>query len=97
MKYQIKFHENARNTDRQAVLEEVARRRGRVEPLFPDESDVELASLFVANVPAQSNDAVLAILGDSPAVEFVEPEVRRKLIQPNGRKTRSKRSPRRAA
>ena len=54
----------------------------RVEPLFPRESDPELNSLFVASVKtATEQRSILEQLRDSTAVEFAEPEARRKLIR----------------
>ena len=47
--------------------------------LFPDESDPELASLYVLEVPDDDADGRLDQLKRSSAVEFAEPEAKRRL------------------
>jgi hypothetical protein len=84
LKYQVKFRQDAGNADRDAVIDGIRRQHGRVDPLFPGEGDSELASIFIADVPNGSDEAVLSLLGSSSAVEFFEPELRRKLVQPSG-------------
>jgi hypothetical protein len=54
----------------------------RVEPLFPRESDPELGSLFVASAKTAAHQrSILHQLQRATAVEFAEPEARRKLIR----------------
>jgi hypothetical protein len=47
--------------------------------LFPEESDPQLASLYVVEVPDDEADGKLAQLKRSRAVEFAEPEAERRL------------------
>jgi len=47
--------------------------------LFPDESDPELASLYVLEVPDDDADGRLDELKRSSAIEFAEPEATRRL------------------
>jgi hypothetical protein len=82
VKVQFKFRDDAADADRDAVLEAVESRDGTVEPLFPDPPDGGLASLFVADVPDGAAAETLELLERSPAVEFAEPEVERRLIRP---------------
>jgi hypothetical protein len=48
-------------------------------PLFPDEDDPELASLYVVELPDDEADAALMKLKRSSAVEFAEPQAERGL------------------
>jgi hypothetical protein len=47
--------------------------------LFPDDSDPELASLYVVEVSDAEADGTLDQLKRSSAVEFAEPEAERRL------------------
>jgi len=47
--------------------------------LFPDETDPELATLYVVEVPDDDADDALGELKRSSAVEFAEPEAERRL------------------
>jgi hypothetical protein len=47
--------------------------------LFPDETDPELATLYVVEVPDDDAADTLGELKSSSAVEFAEPEAERRL------------------
>lgn len=48
-------------------------------PLFPDEDDPELASLYVVELPDDEAETELKRLKQSTAVEFAEPQAERGL------------------
>jgi hypothetical protein len=48
-------------------------------PLFPDEDDPELASLYVVELPDDDAEETLERLKRSSAVEFAEPQAERRL------------------
>jgi hypothetical protein len=48
-------------------------------PLFPDEDDPELASLYVVELPDEEAEETLTSLQRSSAVEFAEPQAERGL------------------
>jgi hypothetical protein len=48
-------------------------------PLFPDEDDPELASLYVVELPDEDAEETLRELKRSSAVEFAEPQAERRL------------------
>jgi hypothetical protein len=48
-------------------------------PLFPDEADPELASLYVVELPDDEAEDTLRELKRSSAVEFAEPQAERGL------------------
>ena len=79
----LKFRESALPEERQRVIDEVTRLGAqRVEPLFPDESDDELASLYkVEGVPDEGSEELLSTLQNLDPVEFAEPTPKRKLIR----------------
>ena len=52
------------------------------ERLFPDETDPELAALYVVSVADAHGASALRHLQRSAAVEFAEPEVERRLHLP---------------
>lgn len=83
MKLQFKFADKIGQAGRQNVIRALSKCGvDEPQPLLPGETDAELAALFVVNVPSQGKaDEVLALLNKSPAIEFAEPEVRRKLIR----------------
>ena len=93
MKVQFKFNEDASGRERKEVLDRVQEHEAQVEQLFPEEHDPELSSLFVADL-SDADDLVptiMAMLEHSPAVEFAEAEVERKLIRPPAQKRRLRR------
>jgi len=83
MKLQFKFATGVKQSGRQHLIEELAKRGAhRVRPLFPGECDPELASLFIADVKDEKTGSeMLKYLQSSKVIEFAEPEVRRKLIR----------------
>lgn len=78
MKLLFKFKESAQSRERERVFTRL-RKQGvtTVEPLFPDVEDEELASLFMLET---EDDSILRHLKRARAVEYVEPEARRKLV-----------------
>jgi hypothetical protein len=48
-------------------------------PIFPDEDDPELASLYVVELPDDDAEETLERLKRSSAVEFAEPQAERRL------------------
>jgi hypothetical protein len=79
----FKFREYALPAQRERVVDEV-RKLGaeRVEAMFPDETDVELASLYKAEgIPDGQSSQVLSKLDKLPEVEFAEQTPVRKLIR----------------
>lgn len=84
MKLQFKFANKTGNSARQRVLDAISEFgvSAPPHPLLPDETDAELAALYVVDVDTQKQaDKLVALLEHSSAIEFVEPEVRRKLIR----------------
>jgi hypothetical protein len=83
VRVEFKFRESAPETQRLQVMEEVARLGAkRVEPLFPDEQDPELASMYKAEgVPDDVVESVVSRLGAQESVEFAERTPERKLIR----------------
>ncbi len=82
MRLEFKFRESAPPDRRKRVVEEVTKLGAKkVEPLFPDERDPELASLYKAEgVPDELAETVVSTLDRHEAVEFAEPTPERKLI-----------------
>lgn len=77
----MKLRSGVTKMEREAVSS-LARAAGAstVRSLFPDASDEELASLFTIDVESESAvPSLIKSLEKHPAVEFVEPEVKRKL------------------
>jgi hypothetical protein len=78
MKLQFKFTGAAGPNARQQLLKTLAKTgAAAVRPLFPDESDPELASLHVVDCDAAAAEKLLALLKASGDVEFAEVEARR--------------------
>jgi hypothetical protein len=93
-KLQFKFREDTSSDDREQLIATLEDKGAHnVEPLFPEESDEELATLYSARVGAEGDfDKLLRLLKRSRKVEFAEPELDRRLILPpefNGRGRRS--------
>jgi hypothetical protein len=81
VKLQLKLRVGASDAEREAVVR-LAREAGAsaVRPLFPESTDKELASLQMVDVDSEAAvPKLLKSLGSLKAVEFVEPEVKRKL------------------
>jgi hypothetical protein len=83
MKLQFKFSATAGSAGRRRVMRALSERGVEApQPLLPNETDEELAALYIVDVANQKQaDEVLALLNNSSAVEFAESEVRRKLIR----------------
>ena len=83
MRLQFKFGESAGAAERSQVvdrLQDLGATEAR--PMFPDEADAELASLWaVDGVTADVSAAALELLRDEPAVEFAEAAPRRDLTR----------------
>jgi hypothetical protein len=74
---QFKFKEAAGPGERDQLIATLHERGAEdVRQLFPDDSDPELASLFL--VDGGDAEALRRLLESSDAVEFAEPEVRRR-------------------
>ncbi len=92
-KVQFKFRDDTSSDDRQELitkLEDIG--ADKVEPLFPDAPDDELATLYSALIGEDRHySKLLRVLKRSRKVEFAEPESDRRLILPvelNGRRSR---------
>ena len=83
MRVEFKFRESAPEDQRRRVIEHAAAKGDvKVTPLFPDERDPELASMYKAeDVPADEVEALVSTLSASDAVEFAERTPERKLIR----------------
>jgi hypothetical protein len=83
VRVEFKFHESAPPGLREQVVKKASRLGAEtVEPLFPDERDPELASLYKAEgIPDDAAESLVAQLGADEAVEFAEPTPERKLIR----------------
>jgi hypothetical protein len=83
MRVDFKFRESAPADQRKQVIEQAAAKgHVTVAPLFPDEQDPELASMYKAEgVPAGEVEDLVTQLGASEAVEFAERTPERKLIR----------------
>jgi hypothetical protein len=81
MKLQLKFRDDASEEQREKVIEDLsANGVEAVRPLFPDATDGVRGSLYVVELNLASETRVLSFLNRVDAVEFAEPEVRRKLV-----------------
>jgi hypothetical protein len=81
LKLHLKLRVGASDAEREAVVR-LAHEAGAsaVRPLFPETTDEELASLQTVDVGSEAAvPKLLKSLGSHKAVEFVEPEVKRKL------------------
>ncbi|MCA1673567.1 MAG: hypothetical protein LC799_15680 [Actinobacteria bacterium] len=52
-----------------------------VRPLFPDDTDDELSSMYVLESGARSGGGFLELLQDCDEVEYAEPEPKRRLAR----------------
>jgi len=75
VRIQFKLREDADETECRRVVDDVA----HAERLFPDERDPELATLYVTELPDDEAAHTLGALKCSEAVEFAEPEAKRRL------------------
>jgi hypothetical protein len=82
MRLQLKFRDGVPEEERASVLEEIKAAKATPEPLFPGESDPELASLYtVEDVPDTDADALVRSVGSRDWVEFIERGEKRRLIR----------------
>ena len=84
MKLQLKFKEAASAAERERVVQALSKEEGAsdVRPLFPDATDPMRSALYVVDADDHSEGPLLSFLERADAVEFAEPEVRRKLAGP---------------
>jgi len=84
VKLQLKFREDASQAQREQVVQALANEEGAgdVRPLFPDATDPMRSALYVVDADDHSEGPLLSFLERADAVEFAEPEVRRKLAGP---------------
>ena len=75
MRIQFKLREDADEGECRRIVDDIA----HAERLFPDERDPELATLYVAELPDDEARRKLNALKRSNAVEFAEPEAKRRL------------------
>ena len=79
MRLQFKFRENAAEAARRQLVAALDEHGATVRPLFPGETDSELAALYVVEASNEElGRRLLALLNTSREVEFAEAEVRRK-------------------
>ena len=82
MRLQLKFHDGTPEAERARVLDEIKASKATPQPLFPGESDPELASLYtVEDVPDTDADALVRAVRSRDSVEFIEPSEKRRLIR----------------
>jgi hypothetical protein len=83
VRVEFKFRESAPQNEREQIVENVAKLGAKtVEPLFPNEQDPELASMYKADgVPDDVAESLVSTLGQHDAVEFAERTPERKLIR----------------
>ncbi len=83
MKLQFKFKGKAGEKHRKRVLDALSQGGARaVRRLFPNETDKELAALYVVDFEGEgAGQQLLELLKGSKDIEFAEGEVRRKLIK----------------
>jgi hypothetical protein len=82
MRMQLKFRDGTSEHERAVVLAQITASTARAEPLFPGESDPELASIYtVEDVPETGAEALTRSVGAHDAVEFIEPSAERKQIR----------------
>ena len=82
-KVQFKFREDTSGSDREELIAKLEDSGAeKVEALFPDASDEELATLYSALVDDGDFSKLVRYLKRSRKVEFAEPESDRRLILP---------------
>jgi isopropylmalate/homocitrate/citramalate synthase len=83
-KVQFKFRDDASSDDRQELIAKLEDSGAdRVEAIFPDASDDELATLYRALIDDDNHySELMRLLKRSRKVEFAEPEAERHLILP---------------
>jgi predicted house-cleaning NTP pyrophosphatase (Maf/HAM1 superfamily) len=91
MRVQLKLREASSARERKTFLKRLETEVEHVEPLFPEETDDELASMYVLDLADDAPKDTLTKLAREPEVEFAEPEVSRRLILPEEVRVSSKR------
>jgi len=82
MRLQLKFREDAPPAERDRLIGDLSSKgAATVRPLFPDSNDRLRGSLYVVDFNSGSEKKMLDYLNEADAVEFAEPEVRRKLLR----------------
>jgi hypothetical protein len=83
VRVECKFRESVPVALRRQIVETVSKSgASRVAPLFPDEADPELASMYKAEgVPEDEAESLISSLGAHEAVEYAERTPERKLIR----------------
>jgi hypothetical protein len=83
MRLDFKFREYTPPEQRRRVIAEIKKLgANRVEAMFPDESDAELASLYKAEgIPAGRSKQVISKLCKHAEIEFAEQAPEHKLIR----------------
>jgi hypothetical protein len=91
---QFKFHDDTSSDDRQELIAKLEDSGAdKVEALFPDASDEELATLYLALIEDESRYSdLMRLLKRSRKVEFAEPEADRRLTLPVELKGRASRN-----
>lgn len=83
MKFQLKVRDGVSEVDLKEILSQTASPLKRVHQLSPDHPIVEMRNLYSFEVPDTVDEkALLRRLKREQAIEFVEPQVTRKLIKP---------------
>jgi len=83
MKLQFKFRDEATSEDRDRLIASLADDGAdKVEPIFPDSDETDLAAVYSALVNDREYKRLLRRLKRSRAVEFAEPQPERHLILP---------------
>jgi hypothetical protein len=82
-KINFKFHKHATPASRNAVLSELKSHGATaVRPLFPEALDQELATMYIAETADDaSSQLLIKHLNGSKAIDFAEPQARRKLVR----------------
>jgi hypothetical protein len=95
MRVQLKLREDSSDRQRKDFLRRLESEVDSLEPLFPNESDEELASLYTLDLDDDASAEALDKLQKEPEVEFAEPEPERQLYLP--KEARSASAPRRSS
>jgi hypothetical protein len=78
----LKLREDAGEDARGDVVSGLEQLGATVEPLFPDDADPQLSTLFTVLVDDDHATQAVSLLARSRAVEFAEQEAGRRLILP---------------
>jgi hypothetical protein len=81
MPVRFKFREDAKPSERRVVLDRIRKTGCAVRPMFPGDSDPELAGLYRVECTGTAAGKLVQALAKSRTIEFAENELRRKLIR----------------